>query len=261
MQRERSGLEESLLSELQCPVCMEYMVPPIILCVNGHNICEICSSKITACPTCRDRILGTRGLSLEKLAREVNYPCSYQMLGCEEVFVHDMVREHQHRCRYRPLQCPVPDTTEFVQCPWTGRYDDIEKHLMGEHLEYCYGHVTREFRVLECSVGDIFLSKFVFALNEVFFLTLHTENDMFYAVLRYIGPPDRAAKYKYKVKFVNTDNTEGVTVLHLARSFDEKLDDILNSGNCGNLHNDVVRRLIDEEGNLKFKFEILSVGD
>jgi hypothetical protein len=104
-------------------------------------------------------------------------------------------------------------------------------------------------------------SQFVFALNEDFFLRFQKNNGTLYAVLLYIGPAENAAKYKYKVEFVNTDNTEGVTVMHLTRSFDENLDDIFKTGNCGKLHYDVVSRLTTKEGGWKFKIEIFRVGD
>ena len=55
---------------------------------------------------------------------------------------------------------------------------------------------------------------------------------MFYVVVQCAGPPENAAKYQYKVKFVNNDNTEGVSVTHLTIRFDENLDDIFQSGNC-----------------------------
>jgi hypothetical protein len=105
------------------------------------------------------------------------------------------------------------------------------------------------------------LSQFVFALNEFFFFRFQANNDTLYTVLLYIGPAENAAKYKYKVEFVNKDNTEGVTVMHLTRSFDENLDDIFRSGNCGKLHYDVVKRLESEDGRVKFKTEIFRVGD
>jgi len=81
-------------------------------------------------------------------------------------------------------------------------------------------------------------------------------NDKFCVAVQYIGPPENAAKYKYRVKQVNEDNTEGVTVMHFARSFDENLDDIFNSENCGKLHFDV-NLLETEEDDLQFKLEIL----
>jgi hypothetical protein len=135
---------------------------------------------------------------------------------------------------------------------------------MEKHRGECYEYVDGKFGVLENTVAPMSLSQFVFASNEVFFLRFQTTNDTLYAVLLYIGPPENAAKYKYKVEFVNKDDTEGVTVMHLTRSSDEKLDDIFKSGNCGKLHYDVVRRLRDEKSKLsklKFKIEILRVGD
>jgi hypothetical protein len=105
------------------------------------------------------------------------------------------------------------------------------------------------------------LSQFVLALNEVFFLRFQANGDILYAVLLYIGPAENAARYKYKVEFVNKDYMEGVTVMHLTRSFDENLYDIFKSGNCGMVNYDVVSRLVSKEGGLKFKAEIFRVGD
>ena len=253
-------IEQSLLRELECPVCMEYMVPPIILCVYGHNICDICRPKIPYCPTCRHPFLNATNVALENLAREVKYPCPYQKFGCEEFFVHDTVREHQHRCHYRQEKCPVYKLPN-VKCSWTGSYSDMKEHLMEKHCGDCYEYVGGKFRVLKNIAAPMSLSQFVFALNEIFLLRFQTTNDTLYAVLLYIGPAENAAKYKYKVEFFNKGHTESVAVMNTTRSFDEKLDDIFKSGSCGKLHYDVVRRLSDEMSKLKFKIEILRVGD
>jgi hypothetical protein len=147
-----------------------------------------------------------------------------------------------------------------VKCSWTGSYNGIKKHLTEKHRGDCYEYVVGKYRVLKNIAAPMSLSQFVFALNEVFFFRFQATRDTFYAVLLYIGPLDNAAKYKYKVEFVNKDDTEGVTVMHLTRRFDEKLDDIFKSGNCGKLHYGVVSRLTDEMSKLKFKIEILRVG-
>ena len=102
---------------------------------------------------------------------------------------------------------------------------------------------------------------FIFAYNEVFVSLFQEKDNIFYAVLRYVGPAENAAKYKYRVEFVNNDNTEGVTVMHLTRSSGEKLVDIFESGLCVKLHYDVVNRLADKMSRLKYKIEILKVGD
>ena len=260
MQFERSDLEQSLLRELECPVCMDYMVPPIMMCVNGHNVCDICRPKIPRCPTCRQEFLSGRNVALEHLARDVKYPCSYQKYGCEEFLVHDTVREHQHICHYRPQTCPVSKMSS-VQCSWAGTYNDIKIHLMEQHRGCCYEYIERKFRVVKNIKPRRSVSDFIFVFNEVFCLRFHANIHTLYAVLLYVGPSENAAKYKYKVEFVNADNTEGVTVMHLTRSFDENLDDIFKAGNCGKVHYDVVSRLRNKEGRLKFKTEIFRVGE
>jgi hypothetical protein len=132
---------------------------------------------------------------------------------------------------------------------------------MENHRGECYDYIDGKFRVVRNFPARMSVSQFVFALNEVFFLRFQAYDDTLYAVLQYIGSPENAVKYKYRVEFVNKDNTEGVTVMHLTRSFDEKLDDIFKAANCGKLHYDVVSRLRDEMSKLKFKIEILRVGD
>jgi hypothetical protein len=76
-----------------------------------------------------------------------------------------------------------------------------------------------------------------------------------------LAPLSMQLNINTKVKFINKNNTKGVTVMHLTRSFDENLDDIFKSRNCGKLHYDVVNRLETPECDLKFKLEILRVGD
>lgn len=43
-------MEESaydyIAAELECPVCKDYMTPPIHLCVTGHSFCEMCYQEL-----------------------------------------------------------------------------------------------------------------------------------------------------------------------------------------------------------------------
>lgn len=42
-----------LASLFECPVCFDYVLPPILQCQSGHLVCSICRPKLTCCPTCR----------------------------------------------------------------------------------------------------------------------------------------------------------------------------------------------------------------
>jgi len=259
MQSESTDLEQSLLMHLECPVCTEYMRPPITLCANGHKICNICEKKVNKCPTCRQQFVNTRNLALEDLAGQVMYPCKYRSYGCTETFNHDKIAGHQATCRYSPQVCPVAKLA-IGNCSWTGSYSDIKGHLQENHPEVCCEYVEGDFKyIYQFSYMKFF--RFIFAYNEIFFSLFLTKNSIFYAVLLYVGPSENAAKYKYKVEFVNEDNTEGVTVMHLTRSSGENMDDLYRSGKCGMLDFDVVSRLKDEQSNLKFKLEIIRIGN
>ena len=258
MQSEKSDIEQILLNVMRCPACTEYMVPPITLCVNGHNVCGLCKPKHDVCPTCREWFLDVKNEALEKLAREVKYPCSYQKYGCKEVLALYMLVEHKAKCPYDQLNCPAEQHPLCIDsCDWTGNHKEVKKHLVEKHLEMCIDYGEVESKTLHAFSALWGFHKFVFAYDEVFFRTAGMMNDTFCVAVQYIGPPENAAKYKYKVKSVKKNNMDGVTVVHFTSSFDEDLDDIFNSENCGKLHFDDVNCPETQEGDLKFKLEIL----
>nr|AGM32464.1 E3 ubiquitin-protein ligase siah-1 [Coptotermes formosanus] len=242
MQSQSTGTEEGFLSQLQCPECMEYLRPPITLCVNGHNICSICRPKVQHCPTCGQQLSDIRNLALETVARNMKYTCPYQNYGCGEILAYDMIREHQEKCRYRPQICPVVKPARG-SCSWIGLHSDMKGHLKEQHRDLCCDYVEGESKVLNTPMC---VSQFVFASDEVFYFRFQDSSNTLYGVVQYIGPAENAAKYKYKVEFVNTDNTEGATVMHLSSSFAENFDDIFRSGNCGKLQIDRLSRLKNE---------------
>ena len=55
-----AGSNNELAALFECPVCYDYVLPPILQCQSGHLVCSSCRSKLTCCPTCRGT-LGTCG--------------------------------------------------------------------------------------------------------------------------------------------------------------------------------------------------------
>jgi hypothetical protein len=144
-------------------------------------------------------------------------------------------------------------------CNWAGCYNDIKEHVKKKHLEVCCEYIEGDFKFLYGLNTQSKLFCFIFAYNEIFFSLFEEKDNMLYAVVLYVGPAKNAAKYKYKVEFVNKDDTEGITLMHLTRSYDEELDDVYKFGNCGKVSSYMVSRLKDENGDLKFKLEIKKV--
>ena len=56
-----------LASLFECPVCFDYVLPPILQCQSGHLVCANCRPKLTCCPTCRGTLGNIRNLGMEKV--------------------------------------------------------------------------------------------------------------------------------------------------------------------------------------------------
>jgi E3 ubiquitin-protein ligase SIAH1 len=121
---------EILLSDLECPVCMEYIVQPIKLCTNGHNICSKCRERIQCCPTCRAEFSEIRYLGLENIVRRQKYPCANRQRCCLELVSVEHIAKHQAVCVYWKIKCPL---RSFKKCLWNGLKNDLKEHVKAAH--------------------------------------------------------------------------------------------------------------------------------
>ena len=97
--------------------------------------------------------------------------------------------------------------------------------------------------------------------KDVFYSRSEIKNGVFYSVLQYIGPATDAAKYQYKLQFFNKERTGSLAVSFLARSWDEDLSEVHNSGKCVKLYPEQFNGIANEESELEFSMEILTVGE
>uniref|UniRef100_A0A8R1I880 RING-type E3 ubiquitin transferase n=1 Tax=Caenorhabditis japonica TaxID=281687 RepID=A0A8R1I880_CAEJA len=127
-----AGADDSsaeILSVFECPVCLEYMLPPYMQCPSGHLVCSNCRPKLQCCPTCRGPTPSVRNLGLEKIANTVRFPCRFSNSGCPLNFHHIDKIEHEELCEYRPYSCPCPGAS----CKWQGALSDVMDHLKRVH--------------------------------------------------------------------------------------------------------------------------------
>uniref|UniRef100_A0A8R1DP29 RING-type E3 ubiquitin transferase n=1 Tax=Caenorhabditis japonica TaxID=281687 RepID=A0A8R1DP29_CAEJA len=143
-----AGADDSsaeILSVFECPVCLEYMLPPYMQCPSGHLVCSNCRPKLQCCPTCRGPTreffldlnfpefslfsASVRNLGLEKIANTVRFPCRFSNSGCPLNFHHIDKIEHEELCEYRPYSCPCPGAS----CKWQGALSDVMDHLKRVH--------------------------------------------------------------------------------------------------------------------------------
>jgi len=254
MDAEIGDITEGVLNELECPVCLEYMLPPIEFCKNGHNICLNCRVNLLECPTCRQPFANIRNLALENLSKRVKYPCTNRKSGCKETHPMGLIKHHEDVCRYAPYMCPF---MKEKKCPWA----NIRSNLKG-HLLECHGEdVTVQFEetglVINIASAEFQGCKVIFAYNEIFYVHILRRVNNYYIVVRYVGIPGNASKYGYRIRFKKMDDTESITVCHVARSATEDLDQIFRSGDCFSLPVDVLKRFVIHDVNLPYKLKIL----
>jgi hypothetical protein len=144
---------------------------------------------------------------------------------------------------------------------WTGNYDQIKDHLREKHSDKCYDYGGAELRTVKGFHSVSFYCEFIFAFNDVFIQRFIRKDDILYVSVCYVGHTENAVEYKYKIEFVNEDNTAGVSVKRLATAFNNVGQHLLRPTNSFKLHYDEVHRLTNEEGDLKYKIQIRRVGD
>ncbi|KAJ3589115.1 hypothetical protein NHX12_009963 [Muraenolepis orangiensis] len=78
------GQPSELIALFECPVCFDYVLPPILQCQAGHLVCNQCRQKLSCCPTCRGPLTPSiRNLAMEKVASTLPFPCKVKVFtGC-----------------------------------------------------------------------------------------------------------------------------------------------------------------------------------
>lgn len=124
-----TSISADLASLFECPVCFDYVLPPILQCQSGHLVCSTCRPKLNCCPTCRGPLGNIRNLAMEKVASTVMFPCKYSSSGCPVSLLHSEKVEHEELCECRPYTCPCPGAS----CKWQGGLEQVMEHLMVAH--------------------------------------------------------------------------------------------------------------------------------
>ncbi|PSN32482.1 hypothetical protein C0J52_25191 [Blattella germanica] len=229
--------DEALLGDLECPVCTEYMVPPITLCCNGHNICSKCRENIECCPTCRGQLSVIRNVTLEKIARRQKYPCINRDNGCKGIFSMDMISEHQVVCKHGPLKCPL-NKFPSVKCSWKGAMSELKYHVRDSHADY-YKDASY---IRSHIVGNGEAIRFLY--DEAFLCYKRLNNEKWYCVVQLVGTREEASKFKCQFTLCGQNGIDKIVQTFVVRSFTEEFADSFQTGKCLIIDDKVIRNFI-----------------
>ena len=163
-----------VLEEFKCPVCVEYMTPPIPMCQNGHNICNTCRQKVNRCPTCRQQFSESRCWLLENIIQIMKYRCQYYKDGCEFVSTTEFIKFHEADCPHRPFNCPFSVVVTKIFC-WRGHISGMWGHIWGEDTALALPEATKFVFTLDCT-GPGPLNRTPSAWDETFSLVFRVIN-------------------------------------------------------------------------------------
>jgi hypothetical protein len=233
------ALDEALLKDLECPVCTEYMVPPIKLCTNGHNICSKCRGSVQFCPTCRAEFSEMRSVLLENIIRRQKYPCVNRQSGCLELFSIEHINEHNAVCIYGKIKCPF-DLAE--NCSWNGFKNDFKEHVTAAHSGTFFENSELYSTLFEDKILTV-LSCF----GELFVHYKRIVDGKLYCAAQLIGTSSEASKYKCEFTLRATNGIEQISKTFLVRSYTEDFESSFNSGKCLRLDEVTVRNFVEED--------------
>ncbi|CAG9770609.1 unnamed protein product [Ceutorhynchus assimilis] len=191
--------DEDMLSELECPVCNEFMVPPIFICSIGHSICDKCHSLVAECPNCRTTLGQSRNFTLERLTLKVKYPCKNREIGCGFVTTSDKIKQHQSVCELSENHC-------ILKCGWRGLSPGLYNHFLANHATQLIQHNVSIFKDVkhDKNTGHYFL----YVMGEMFCLSL--KNCAKFLVkfnMQHVGHFDSRPRYKYAINFAASQQT------------------------------------------------------
>jgi hypothetical protein len=96
----------------------------------------------------------------------------------------------------------------------------------------------------------------VITFGEIFYIQFRGQDKNYYGLVQYIGPQGQAKQYRSSVSILSKDGIEMVSASYVTSSCTVDTEDIIADGKCLKLHFDVVRKLLDDDGNMHTKVEI-----
>ncbi|KAJ8966102.1 hypothetical protein NQ314_003739 [Rhamnusium bicolor] len=91
---------DSLGKNFDCPICKDYMYPPVFNCDLGHSVCKTCKMKMSTCPFCKASIGNSRNFVFEDILETLQITCHNESKGCAFSGKIQEIKLHELMCLY-----------------------------------------------------------------------------------------------------------------------------------------------------------------
>ncbi|KAK9873574.1 hypothetical protein WA026_023131 [Henosepilachna vigintioctopunctata] len=202
-------MDDSILIELECPVCTNLLSPPIRQCATGHSVCSDCFVKLKKCSLCLREFTDSRNFTLESLSLKIKYPCENESYGCQQRLTYSEREDHHRNCRKGlKFSCAMEG------CPFVGDPADLKAHWLSKRT--IFRDVQKDVVHL---INGQYKVDLIEAFNELFWFKRSFYDDNIYFAMQYIGNPTKAESFYFEVEFceINT-NRNKLTLSHMCSS-------------------------------------------
>ena len=86
-----------ILRALECPICTNIALPPLVTCENGHFVCEGCRAQTSVCGLCKGQYTTARNIAIEQIVRASTFVCRFHAEGCNRRVLGDEYKLHLDR--------------------------------------------------------------------------------------------------------------------------------------------------------------------
>lgn len=219
-------LYDELLVELECPICMTYMSPPIRQCSTGHSICEPCRKRLPKCPLCQGNFTDSKNITLEALARKMHYPCVNFKAGCVERLALNDRESHEKHCTFRVYKCPDPRCREIC------RYENIIEHWKQKKSQ-SRPYMDTNVCHTKIEKNEKTYVNIIQAFGEIFWYKFNLNAGKLCWVVQYVGAPEKAPKYYFEIEvFKLGQPLRKILMSEYVQSIDLDNRELFQAGNC-----------------------------
>ncbi|KAJ3648216.1 hypothetical protein Zmor_020036 [Zophobas morio] len=233
-------LYDELLVELECPICTNYMSPPIRQCATGHSVCETCRKKLPKCALCQGKFTESRNISLEGLAVKMRYPCINKPAGCMAKLSFTERETHELRCPLKGFKCAMD------KCSWVGKLEDLAAHWASKKTSSKPYHKSNVCHTK--MKAESYYVNIVEAYNKLFWFKCKlTKNKLFWAV-QYIGSAKEADGFSYEIEIFKPGRSKKkITMSDYCQGIDLENQELFSEEACVSINVDSVSSFVTGE--------------
>ncbi|GLV41182.1 seven in absentia [Carabus blaptoides fortunei] len=187
-----NDLGKKIADLLLCQHCNNYLYIPVMIHTEDNKIiCGRCYEKFSVLDLKEDTYI-------TKIGELLQFPCYYHTHGCRELCTWKEAKSHEEACPFRQYKCPAAEQTN---CKFNGSPANLRAHYLS-----CHNMLSAS---MQLKLQDEVKNYLVEDLGELFVFQTECDmnEDMLWYDVRFLGPPQRAARFHFKVELY-IDNEE-----------------------------------------------------